>query len=95
MGEFKCFFATNSHEKLAFVYVIMNFVGVAAAYPLMAGFGVAVGAMALLAIEVVLAGYTINRALEFVEDTFANLIREAIKPPLFLIEHLKKYFAEK
>ncbi len=90
-GSLSILYATNRHQNLAIMYVVTNILFIGLAYPLIVSVGISGAAIALLAIEIVLAIYTIGSVLSFIEERPGRLFVEVIKPPLFLFDQVKSY----
>jgi len=73
--------ATNRHKRMAFVYLSGTTLALFAAIPLSSTFGLVGAAMALLAIDAVMAAYVLPASLRVVQDVPADFMRALLDVP--------------
>ena len=73
--------ATNSHQRLAVVYLIATSVSLAIAWVLASFFGLRGVAVALIAGEIFMALNVLRNSLEFLGDTFGDFTRSMFSIP--------------
>ncbi len=80
-------YATNRHDRIAVLYLLVN--GVAAV--ILAGIlipvaGLQGAAVALLAVEIVMAMYAIRIALQLSNESLGGLMKAIVQPPWFMLD---------